>query len=254
MLINKSCNFFLRNVYSYDIAACHHTILSNLGFDVSKLDKEDKDKRNIQIGQMMKENPRITTMLRETTNSLISEYLNVNNIKEDVDIITRQYDGVLSLKKFEILDRYIPLLLKEIYTIMIISSDRQKYIAVNESGEVIVKGVSNKYEAMDNVYKKILNINFISKTDVFKSLEKIKENIIKGIDIEIYLIPDGEYYSVYFKEFGRIRLSKVSIDTDILSIDGNDIDTNVYYDVYLKTFIRSIVYDFIWEGVKHGNI
>jgi len=245
MLINKSCNFFLRNVYSYDIAACHHTILSNLGFDVSKLDKEDKDKRNIQIGQMMKENPRITTMLRETTNSLISEYLNVNNIKEDVDIITRQYDGVLSLKKFEILDRYIPLLLKEIYTIMIISSDRQKYIAVNESGEVIVKGVSNKYEAMDNVYKKILNINFISKTDVFKSLEKIKENIIKGIDIEIYLIPDGEYYSVYFKEFGRIRLSKVSIDTDILSIDGNDIDTNVYYDVYLKTFIRSIVYDFI---------
>lgn len=245
MLINKGCNYFLRNVYSYDIAACHHTILSNLGFDVSKLDKENKDLRNTQIGQMMKENPRVTTMLRETTSSLISEYLNINNIKEDTDIIIRQYDGVLSLKKFEILDRYIPLLLKEIYTIMIISSDRQKYIALNESGEVIVKGVSNRYTAIEKLYKKVLSINFLSKTDIFKSLEKIKENIIKGIETEVFLIPDGDYYSVYFKEFGRIRLSKVSVDTDIFSIDGNDIDTQKYYDSFLKTFVRSIVYDFI---------
>ena len=121
MNINKNCKLFMRDVYLYDISACHYTIMQNLGFDLSKIDKTNKEKRNTQIGLLMRDNPKLTTILRSTTSSLIDEYLLRNNITED-DLIIRQYDGVITKKPIkEIVNPSMPLELRSIFQVMIIS-------------------------------------------------------------------------------------------------------------------------------------
>ena len=114
MKINTK-KFFISDVYSYDISACHYKILESMGFDVSQLERNDKIKRNIAIGKMMGENPVISSMLRQTTESLISEYINRNGLEEE-DILIRQYDGFLTQKILSDTDQYLPLELKDIFT------------------------------------------------------------------------------------------------------------------------------------------
>ena len=71
MKINENVKLVLKDVYLYDIEACHYTIMEKLGMDVSELDKSDKSQRNIEIGKMMRKNPKLTSLLRNTTKSII---------------------------------------------------------------------------------------------------------------------------------------------------------------------------------------
>ncbi len=45
----------------------------------------------------MRDDSKLVKILNSSTNGTISEYLSLNNIQDD-DIITRQYDGFLTLK------------------------------------------------------------------------------------------------------------------------------------------------------------
>ena len=109
MNINKTCRLFLNNVYSYDISSCHYNILKSLNQDVSKIEKNDKLKRNIQIGLLMRDNPKLTTTIRSITESLIDEYILRNKISND-DILIKQYDGFMSLKPLRVTtDQYLPI-------------------------------------------------------------------------------------------------------------------------------------------------
>ena len=66
----------------------------------------------------MGENPVISAMLRTTTESLISEYINRNSLKEE-DVIIRQYDGFLTKKTLYDTDQYLPLELKDVFIFII---------------------------------------------------------------------------------------------------------------------------------------
>ena len=122
MNINKNCRLFLNNVYSYDITACHYNILKSLNIDVSKINKENKLERNIQIGKMMKYNSNLTNVIRNTTESLIDEYILRNKISDD-NIIIRQYDGFITTKPLVLTTtQYLPIELQSIFSVFIISS------------------------------------------------------------------------------------------------------------------------------------
>lgn len=232
--------FFLTDVYSYDISACHYKILDTMGFDVSKLDKDNKEKRNIQIGKLMGENSTISSMLRQTTESLISEYIDKNGLDKQ-DIIVRQYDGFLTKKLLYETDDYLPLELKDIFTSMIISITKDKYIATTGK-KIIVKGIGNYYKQLNTFYDKLFNINFLSKTDVFNNLKKIKEQFFEYEDVKLFCIPlNDEFNTIYFKQYGGIKTSKQVSKL----LDHQEIDKQVYYDIYLKPFIQGIVIDFI---------
>ena len=97
MKINENVKLILRDVYLYDIEACHYTIMTKLGMDLTGIDRNDKLERNIAIGKMMRKNPKLTSILRNTTRSIIDEYITRNNIQEN-DIILRQYDGIIITK------------------------------------------------------------------------------------------------------------------------------------------------------------
>lgn len=242
MDINQNCKLLLRDIYSYDITACHYNILDKLGVNISHLDKDNKEKRNIQIGLMMRNNPKLIPILRETTNSIISEYLLRNNILED-DIIIRQYDGFLTSKKLkQTTDLYLPLDLRKVFQIFLISIDRDKYIGLDEKFSITIKGIPHRYEKIDKIYEEVLKMNFMNKPSIFKKLDELKHKILFNDDSSLYGIPtSNNLFTVFFRQYGQIDITE-----SMLRIMGTeDIDKEKYYDLYLRPFFESIIVEFV---------
>jgi len=240
MNINKNCKLFLRNIYLYDIGACHYTILERLGFDLSSIDKNDKEKRNIQIGKWMKQNPRLTDILRKTTNSIIDENILRNNVTEE-ELILRQYDGIIITRILQEIVQSIPLDLCSHFEIFIISINKNRYIAF-DGVETTIKGVPHRYEKIDKLYRKVSKINFNVRSSVFENLQKIKDEILTSNDPELYCIPVGDNkYNVFLKGYGDVEITEQTVRM----MDVNDIDRQKYFDFYLRPFTESITIEFV---------
>lgn len=243
MNINKNCELILNNIYLYDIVSCHFTILDRLGYDInsiSKNGKNDKISRNIQIGYLMKKNPHLTSLLRLYTESLVNEFILRNNIKED-EIICCQYDGLLINRPAIEYNQYVNFCLREIYSIMILSNNRYNYIAINNQDKIIIKGITNRYEHMDYYYLKLLKINYSNKQSIFRSLQKIKNEMYNCNNPELFCIPIKDKYEIFLKRYGKIKIS----ETIINMLDVDEIDKNFYFETYLKPFFNSIVITYI---------
>lgn len=236
---NKSCRLILRDVYLYDISSCHYRILETTGFDVSQIDKDDKLKRNTQIGLIMRKNPRIGTLLRKITISTISEYLTRNSVKEN-ELILRAYDGFIVTRRLEIISNHLPIELRHSYERLIFSSDRQRYLARDISG-VSIKGIPHRYEAMDEILRKLIRLNFLDKPRLFKGLQKLKDSVIYGEDPALYCIPvDNKKYNIFFNAYGQTEISESLIKI----LDADEIDRVIYYNFYVRPFAESIVLEY----------
>jgi hypothetical protein len=241
MKINPNMKLILNEVYVYDIEACHYNLMKNNGFDLSGIDPNDKIERNIAFGKMMAENPRITDFLRSTTISLIDEYITANEIEED-DIVIRQYDGLL-LKKLLHKNNIqsIPLNLRKTFDVFISSIDKSMYIAITTSRDISIKGVPFRYPHMDEMYKKICQLNFANKIALFKGLENIKRLILGSNDIKLFAIPNkNKKFSIFLLGYGEMEVSPGTIKL----IDTDEIDKMRYFDIYLSPFTKSIVAEF----------
>lgn len=239
MQINKNCKLFLRDVYSYDISSCHYSILQKYGYDVSTINFENKEERNITIGKLMASNSRISSLLRTTTNSIIDFYMHSNNINND-DLITRQYDGIITSKPLRNTSIFLNLELKNIFNVFIISIDRTKYLATDYK-EYAIKGISNRYDGIDSLYKKLLNINYSSRNNIFESLKNIKFEVLNSYDPFLYCIPHDNKYNVFLKDFGQIEISKSL--SKIFNLD--ELDREWYFNNYLRQFTESITIEFL---------
>jgi hypothetical protein len=240
MKINEKCPLFLNNILNFDIESCHYFILESLGYDVSDISKDNKIKRNISIGLLMKKYPNLINILRKITESIVNDFILKNKIRED-DIVLRSYDGIIT-KSIKILDHDTSLKLRDVYINLIISSDRTNYLAINNKNEIIAKGISNKYNQINNFYSKLLKINFISKESIFRSLQRIRDELINNEDPEIFCIPiDDQYYEINLLKYGKMKIS----ETVIQMIDCDDVNKEFYFDKYLKPFFDSIVIEFI---------
>ena len=241
MNINKFCRLFLNNVYAYDVRACHYNILKSLNYDISNIEKNDKLKRNIQIGKLMKGNSQLTNTIRSITESLIDEYILRNKLLRD-DIIIRQYDGFMSLKPLkQTTDQYLPIDLQTIFSVFIISLDRTKFIAT-DGNKISIKGISNRYPEIDDIFKKILFINYANKNSIFVSLQNIKNELLTSQNPKLYCIPSGENkYNVFLKQYGQFEISETLINI----LDTSDIDKERYFNHYFKSFFDSISIEFL---------
>lgn len=241
MNINKNCRLFLRDIYLYDIEACHYTILERLGFDLSNIDKSNKEKRNIQIGKLMSQNPRLTDILRKTTNSIVDENISRNNVTED-ELILRQYDGIIITRILqETIDQSIPLDLRSHFEIFIISTNRNKYIAF-DGIKTTIKGVPHRYEKIDKLYRRIAKINFNVRSSIFENLQEIKDEILTSNDPELYCVPvSDDKYSVFLKGYEEVEITKQTVKM----MDVNDVDRRKYFDFYLRPFTESITVEFV---------
>lgn len=240
MQIQKNCRLFLRDIYSYDITACHYNILEKFGFDLRNIDKENKENRNIQIGKLMKNNERITSLLRNTTESVIYNYIKRNNLRDD-ELILKQYDGIIVTRPLREVEGEIPLDFRSHFIDFIISFDRKRYLAF-DGYNVSIKGVPFRYKRIDEILEKIARINFLNKTTIFVSMQKIYNDFINSKDPLLFCIPSIEdKYNVFLKEYGEIEITEQT--TRIMNTD--DIDKQRYFDFYIKPFTKSIILEFV---------
>jgi len=244
MDFNNNCKLFLSDIYVYDIRACHYRLLEKYNFDISILDKNNKMKRNIQIGKMMQTNPRLTSFLRKTTETIINNFIQENKIKDD-EIILRQYDGIIITRPLRLIStNSIEPELRSIFQTMIISINKKSYIAFdNTKNETIIKGVSNNYSVIDSIYAKIVRINFVYKSSIFNSLQMIKDHFMSFTNPFFFCIPitGKDKYIIFLKDYGEIEISKQT--SKIMDIE--DIDKKRYFDFYIRPFTETIVNEFV---------
>ncbi len=242
MIINKDVSLFLRDVYLYDIAACHYNIMKKLGLNISNINREDKKIRNIQIGKLMRHNPQLTSTLRNTTKSIINEYISRNKIIDE-EIILRQYDGIIITKIIkEINIGAIPLDLQKHFCIFIISIDRNKYIALDSQNKITIKGVSFKYLEMNKIYDQLLRINYANKSSVFRNLQKIKDKFMESTDVMLFAIPTtDDKYTIYLNGYGELKSTRQTLNV----LDHRDINKEKYFKFYIEPFTKSITIEFL---------
>ena len=240
----NSQRLIVRDVFSYDIKACHYNLLKIFGYDMRDIPKDKKLERNIKIGKIMRDNESIKTRLRETTNRIIDDYIKFNEIMED-DIIIRQYDGLITTKRLmETTKSVLPLEQQNRYDLLLISIERGKYIAFdNLKGKVKIKGVPNLYDGIKKYYKMLIKIVDIeNKSRVLSNLDTLKTTFENEKDLNIFAIPANEdEVEIIFKSFGQIKVKK----NTLYYMDDEEIDKSFYYDFYLHSFVQSVVLEIL---------
>ena len=243
MQINKNMKLVLKDVYLFDIESCHYSIMQNLGLDMTGIEQDNKIERNIQIGKLMRKNPKLTSLLRNTTRSIIDEYMRVNNITDD-DLVIRQYDGILIYKKLlRITDlKGIPLNIRKHFLVFISSINRKMYIALDSENKISIKGVPYKYDGMNKIYESICKINFTNKQTMFKRLQGIKDHMMTTNNAKMFGIPvaNGKF-NIFLKGYGQVEVSQATLKI----MDPDDIDRDRYFNFYIEPFTKSIVVDFV---------
>lgn len=238
MQLNPNLPLIMRDVHIYDIEACHYTILKNKGFDLSGIDPNDKLGRNIAIGQMMRDNPRITSLLRTTTESIINDYININNVKPD-EIIIRQYDGLILTRQLSMTNiGHIPLERRLTLTHFISSIKRNSYIAIDDEKSVKVKGVAHQYDAINEIYKELCLSLDVTSNARFDRLQKIKDIFFNDDDPKLFGIPSKNgKFNIFLKGYGELEVSLSTLKI----MDTDDVDRERYFRFYIEPFTKSIV-------------
>ena len=239
----KNNKFLYNNVYSYDIPSCHYNILKASSYDISHIDPSNKLERNKAIGMMMRGNEKLTKFLRSTTKEIVDFYI-TNNFLKPSDIILRQYDGFYSTKSLNINLKHnfpVGLEFKNLYDIFIFSINKKMYVGIDcHKDEILIKGIPSRYDAMDKIYHKILNINFLNIKSIVQSLEKYKAYVLDNPKKELFMIPSKDRkFRVFLKSYGDIVMSKKAL----AMIDVDEIDRYKYFELYLEPFFKSIIYE-----------
>jgi len=238
----KKYQYIYKNIYSYDIPSCHYNILKNSGYDVSHIDSENKFERNKEIGMMMRGDRELTKFLRNTTKEIIDFYISSNSLAPS-DIILRQYDGFYSIKSLNLnLEHDYPATLefKNLYDIFIFAINMKMYLGIDcYNDSLLIKGIPARYDEIDNLYKKILNINFLDIRSIVKSLKKYKDFIYFTDKMKFYMIPIDDKFKLFLSEMGEVILNKKTVHM----IDMEDIDREKYFQIYFEPFFKAIIYE-----------
>jgi len=234
--INKTCNLVLSTLFNYDFSACAYNILKSIGWNLEGVDFQNKERRNIQIGLLQRDNPRLSTFLLDSITNLVDRYLMINNISRDDDLIVRARDGFIVTKDLKILDQSMPIDLRNTISKMIISSDRKKYLAINTDGSIDVKGIRNKTVDI-SFYSLFRNLEFTTKRKLLIGVEMMRQSVLDSNNVMWFTIFDGDAYQIPIIGSGILKLNRASLKL----IEPEEIDKLFLWEEYIWPFARSIL-------------
>lgn len=231
-MINLNCSLIIRDLYSYDIVSAFPSIMQNINYDFQNVDLSNKTERNIFIGKKQIDNEVLSSYLNQSVESLLSFYLQENNIKNE-EIISTQKDGFILTKKLNNTTEFIEMKFREYIDFLILSVDRKKFLYCSDN-KITVKGLSHYYSALDPIFQQFSNLNFYNKKNLFQQLEDIKNSILQSNDKSLFLIPKNEKSFIALTYKGDFEIT----DPNLISI--NSINKPKYFDHYFKDFLNSI--------------
>jgi len=235
MPINETCPLVLNNLYFYDFKSCYSRLLENIGYDFRDVDLDNKTERNIYIGKIQRNNQELQRFLSCSVDSLIQYYLNSNDVDES-NVIVSQKDGFILTKSINHLSDFMELEFRCSIDTLIITPDRKKFMYWCGS-DVVIKGVSNFYDKLLDVYCKFINLNFYNKKQLFKQLEFIKRYVLNLNNKDFFIIPIGGNNVVQTKH-GPVKIKSRT------NFSFKSIDRVKYFNHYFKEFCDSIFLQF----------
>jgi len=235
MEISKNCNLVLTTLFSYDFSACAYNLLKSIGWDLSNINYNNKKERNIQIGLLQRDNPRLAKFLLNSITNLVNHYFIINDITKD-NLVVRAKDGFIIKKKMNILDHTMPIDLRSVISKFIISTDRKKYLAIHINGDVEVKGIKNKTVDV-SFYNLFKNLDFSTKRSLLIGLERMRQTILTSENILWFSTMNGNDYNVPIIGSGILKLNRSSLHL----IDSDEIDKHFLWEEYVWPFARSIL-------------
>lgn len=231
-MINQTCPLVLHNLYSYDIQSCYPTILQRQFYDFDNIDLDNKEERSIYIGKQQIGNEGLSKFLIKSAESLVSFYLQENNLSDE-EIIVTQRDGFIITKLLDVDDQFIDMKLRGLIDFLIISIDREKYLVL-EDDKIIIKGMPYFYDGLLAFYDQFKKLNFYNKTILFEQLENIKNSILNCTEVEPFLIPRNENSYIVITYKGSLQVSNPEY------VDISMINKPKYFNHYFRDFLRSI--------------
>jgi len=234
-MVSKTCPLIVRDLYFYDFKSAFSRILQSVDFNFNGIDLSDKEERNISIGLAQRENENISSFLSNSIDNLLNLYIKENNISDN-DIIITQRDGFILKKMLDKTNLFMELDYRGFIDYLIITPDRKKFLYIKDD-DVIVKGMSNRYDKLDIIYKKFSLLNFYDKKILFSQLQDIRDLVFNSKDKNFFIIEyDGKKYIQTFS--GAFEITS----DNIFQIE--DIDKRKYYDHYFREFTQSIFIEF----------
>jgi hypothetical protein len=235
MWINPNCNLVLSNVFEYDIIACHWELLQNIGWDMSNIPYNDKTIRNIKIGLLQKNNPKLAHYLLDNTEGIIQYYLDKNNVKLD-DIVIRVRDGLFLKTCLKDNTSTLPIEFRGVISKFIITLDRKKYLYLRSTGDIHVKGIANK-PIDTSFYDLFKTLNFMNKTDLIRGLENIRLKIYQSENVKWFTFNNNNNFQIPIIGIGNIEVSKSGLNY----IDHAEIDKKIIWEEYIWPFVQPIL-------------
>lgn len=235
MEISKSCQLVLTTLFSYDFSACAYNILKSIGWDLSNIGIDNKEERNIKIGLLQRDNPRLAKFLLDSITNLVDHYFVVNGVTGD-DLVVRARDGFIIKKKLDIINQTMPIDLRSVISKIIISTDRKKYLAIHTNGNIEVKGIKNKTTDI-SFYNLFKNLNFSTKKNLLVGLERIRQTILSSENILWFSTRDNDNYNVPIIGSGILKLNRASLQL----VDPDEIDKHFLWEEYIWPFAESIL-------------
>ena len=234
MIISKKCNLILSSLFDYDISKCSYSILESIGWNINNINRDNKKIRNIEIGLLMRDNPKLSEFLLSQTEKIIDNYISLNKIGND-DIIIRAKDGFISKKPLTITDNTLKLESRGIVSKLIINQERNKYLAIYSNGQVVVKGINKTLDT--SFFDLFKNLEFGSKKNLMIGLENIRKIILDSDNVKWFIRKDQDeiYIPILNQGFVKLNSSLISL------IDIDEVDKIFVWEEFIWPFIKSIL-------------
>lgn len=242
--INETCPLIMRDLYYYDIVAAFPTLMKRQFYDFKDVSLDNKEERSKFVGIQQINNPQLSSFLNESVKNLIDYYLRVNEIKKE-DVVFRQKDGFISVKKLLNNDKFVELKMRKILSLLIIDPSRSSMIYFDDFGELDVKGVPYSYKALNSIYQKIFEFDFYNSKMLMNQMEYLKQFIINAnesnimnyaIDRQVVRNDKRSYIEYTF----LLKDNKSITVKDVGYVNPKNIDTWKYFKHYFKPFLDSI--------------
>lgn len=234
--MNVPSSLVYSDVYEYDFSACSYNILKNLGWNTTAINPTNKEKRNIQIGYLQRDNPRLADYIQSSMEQLIDFYLEINELSKS-DVLLRQKDGIITTKRLDKIDETMPLEFRGIISKLIFTLDRKQWLILYQNGMVSVKGIRDK-PCDVSFYSYFQNLDFTSTQNLINGIESFRRKIYTGTTIMWYCKEfDDEHIVVPIVGEGLIKLRK----SIVMTLSSNDIEKTFLWNEYIWPFIRSIL-------------
>lgn len=239
---NEDANLYNENCYDYDINRCFATILKE--HNLIDLTSIEKERANIAIGNIIKDNKRLyTEILKKTTREILQEYIRINNITID-DVICIERDGFI-LNKYinnstKIFNKY-NIRLKNKYNLLLINPGNIREMLLLSEDGVRLKGMSEKSIGIEEfIYKHLKNYPVLSKQELYKRISNMQREFYTTDEISIFLINKmkDNIFRLYCKE-GTVDINNISDMNEYKATDFK-IDRQYYYQKYLYNFLNII--------------